>query len=49
MHLDFFTPYSLDVMGKTLKSEQCKILNKYNLKPLKGIFPYEYLWFTVDD
>ena len=39
----FFTPYSLDVMGKTLKSEQCKILNKYTLKPLKSIFPYEYL------
>ena len=24
----FFAPYSLDVMGKTLKPEQCKILNK---------------------
>ena len=39
----FFTPYSLGFMGKTLKSDQCKILTSYNLKPLKGIYPYEYL------
>ena len=39
----FFDPYSLEVIGKTLKPEQCKIFNKYNSKPLKGIFHYEYL------
>ena len=39
----FFTPYSLEYMGQTLKSENCKILNAHNLKNLKGIYPYEYI------
>ena len=39
----FFTPYSLEFMGDTLKPHQCKILKKYNLKNIKGIYPYEYV------
>jgi len=39
----FFTPYSLEFMGATLKPNKCKILNKYNLKNIKGIYPYEYI------
>jgi hypothetical protein len=30
-------------MGSTLKSSNCKILSNYKLKPIKGIYPYEYI------